>query len=65
MKLTKAKEILEFNLTEAGDGMPPDVQDALKLHIGAVSQLIRFRKGNIVDFTQPLKGETPPREGGD
>lgn len=58
MKLTKSKEILELNLTNARGDMPPDVHDALKLGVEALGQLIRFREGTRVDFTQPLKGET-------
>lgn len=57
MKLTKAEEILQLNLTEAGANMPPDCHDALKLGVESLKQLIRFRQGTRVDFTQPLKGE--------
>jgi len=58
MKLRKAREILQLNLTEADASMPPDVHDALEIHIEAISQLIRFRDGSKVDFTKLLPGET-------
>jgi len=58
MKLTKAKEIIQLNLKEAGSKMPSDVRTALIMHSGAVTRIEQLREtgGTIADYSLP--GET-------
>lgn len=44
MKLSKAKEIIDLNLKEAGKKMPPDVRSALQLGSEAIDRCLFARK---------------------
>lgn len=59
MKLTKAIEILDLNLKEAGSKMPPDCRDAVQLSIEALKHLQHERDLRIGFWTDPIPGETP------
>lgn len=65
MTLTKAIEIMELNVKEAGSIMPPDTLEALKLHIEAAKH---FKDRRVlgcreVDFLLPGETETDnPRQ---
>lgn len=58
MKLTKAREIVVLNLKEANASMPPDVHDALKLHVEAVKRIEEARADGDLFAIPLLKGET-------
>ncbi|MBA7577013.1 hypothetical protein ES708_18859 [subsurface metagenome] len=45
MKLEKAKEIIDHNIKEAGNKMPPDVKMALQLSSEADARILLARKG--------------------
>lgn len=55
----KAIEILELNIREARKKMPPDVLDALKLHVQAMRRLLTMRSHGINQAILPLPGENP------
>jgi len=59
MKLTKAIEIGELNIKEAGPKMPPDVLDALKLLVAAGKREQTLRYEIPYDRDGLLPGETP------
>lgn len=61
MKLSKAKEILELNVNEAGLSMPHDTLAAVKLSIEAITRLVHARKWSTRSIFELLPGET--REG--
>lgn len=58
MTIPKAIEIIDLNLKEAGDKMPPDVKDALELGKEALNYISLNRSlwGDLEAFK--LKGET-------
>lgn len=58
MKLTKAIEILELNLKEAGKKMPPDCKDAVQLGIEAMGALHCHREVWGYSEFKLLPGET-------
>jgi len=57
MKLEKAKEIVELNIKEAGNKMPPDCRDALKLENEATKRILDARSGFTLDIAALLPGE--------
>jgi len=58
MKLEKAKEILDLNVSQRSPKMPPDVLDALKLGVEALNRCQELRKYTPPDTYMPLPGET-------
>jgi len=57
MKLEKAKEIVELNIKEAGNKMPPDCLAALKLENEATKRILDARRGFTLDIIAKLPGE--------
>ena len=53
MKIEQAIEILDLNVKEAGNKMPPDVKDALSLAIEALERV------NIIRSIDPARPITP------
>jgi len=58
MTLEKAIEILELNLKEAGDKIPPDCRKALKLGIEAMKRVNNPLLYNLINPRVLLPGET-------
>lgn len=58
MKISKAIEILQLNITEAGKQMHPDVLTALKLSTHALQRFIDNREDGYAIDPSPLIGET-------
>lgn len=63
MKLTKAIEIGELNIKEAGPKMPPDTLNALKLLVEAGKDKVKSRGTLLPGFYVLLPGETEESEG--
>jgi len=55
---SKAREILELNITEASPKMPPDVKVALTMGAGAIERIIAWRDNNDDELLLDLPGET-------
>lgn len=60
MTIPKAIEIIDLNLKEAGDKMPPDVKDALELSKEALKRLLLCRTPERLYMGYLLPGETKP-----
>lgn len=58
MLLSKAREIVQFNIKEGGKAMPPDVKEALIIHVEAVERIEYQRTMNPPVCQPPLKHET-------
>ena len=59
MEPTKARQILDLNVTEAGSKMPPDTLVAVKMGSAAISRILTMRSYNIAQAILPLPGENP------
>ena len=59
MNLQTAKEIIDLNIKEAGNKMPPDTLEALKLNSEADDFIIRNRGYGAVHIPNLLPSETP------
>lgn len=58
MPISKAIEILQLNLKEAGLKMPPDCAAAIALGSEAFKLILTMRKNRVIAATFPLPGET-------
>lgn len=58
MNLSKAKEIIDLNIKEAGKKMPPDVKTALTIGSEAIGAIIQWREDNDDDFLWDFASET-------
>lgn len=59
ISLSKAYEIINLNIVEAGKKMPPDVKDSLHLALDAFTLLQVLRSQGILDPSFRLKHEPP------
>ena len=59
MEPTKAREILDLNVKEAGSKMPPDTLAAVKMGSAAISRILTMRSYGINQAILPLPGENP------
>lgn len=59
MKLSKAIEILQINVSQRSPSMPPDVKDALKLSIQACKFIQTFKDTEDIEPLTSLIGEAP------
>jgi len=59
LKRTKAIEILDLNIKEAGTKMPPDVKTALQMSSGALQVIGTLREQDVFGAGYLLPGETP------
>jgi len=58
MNISKAIEIVNLNINEAGPKMPPDVKAALNLLAHAGQRFVDNRDDGFPIDTSPLLGET-------
>lgn len=58
LTLTKAIEILQLNIQEAGNKMPPDCKQAIQLGIDALIRVLDVRRFPEASNWKPLPSET-------
>ena len=63
IKMSKAIEVLDLNIKEAGKKMPPDVKDSLALSVSLMKAVQYVRKGGNWEPHALLPGEAPEEEG--
>jgi hypothetical protein len=59
IKMSKAVEILELNVKEAGKKMPPDVLAAVNLGVSTMKAVLLVRHGGSWDAHALLPDELP------
>lgn len=57
IKLSKAIEIIDLNLKEAGKNMPPDVKATMIVSRSALKRFQTFRQGHRTNMIDLLEGE--------
>lgn len=59
MNKTKAREIIDLNIKEAGKIMPPDTLEALKIGSACITYALKVERYPHEIDNIPIPGETP------